>query len=880
MAAQSTTTLSPSESVTLNTFNKWPFSSDFSYEVGVDGRIKLLQCKICTEHITQIRKQAKTKNISGKVLDGLLAYIDGVTYIHKSNVQRHVRSGSLHDWAKQNLCTNQDTATAGTSSNEASDNEARKPGSVNISINQMFHKNLQTQYTSHFNTALSIVMKERPMSDYSELIDLQKKNGVQFVSKGAKSNDKSCREFIQYLASAMREDMKAMLKCANLFSCEMDGTEARKTRDEKELIYVKLVVNGQPIELFLKCQKMSKFGGVDALCLKNAIDDAFANYNMSDDKWRLGLVSACADGASVNMGKLSGALTVMKREGREWLLIIHCAAHKIELAVKDAFKSINDFEKIDEMCTNLYYFFKNSGKCWRILLHLAERLNVVVTRLPKAAGTRFQVHKYRAIKALIVNFLPLCLFAENMLEASNKACKPDQKAKLRGYLKHWLDYGHLSAMHLYRLVLRQTAHLSYLAQSSTPLITDVINGVKEVIDELNTLGSNHGQQDELQLPFAGTMSEDGTEVVISAESTNLPATLRFKTQNQMTEKQKKKAEENVSVVRESFTLKNVHQGKKKVSKIKDKLIPAIASSIQKRMESFDDPIFKAFSLVDHTQWDLDQSDYGKSEIKQIATHFSECLTGHNFSLSMVLLEWRNLKRLVSTKFHHFKNSLKLWQQIFTYHHNEHPHILLVIELILSIAIASASVERGISTLNRIMSDSRTSLSSDTLDDLLLLRINLPVLSHCDPFYEQKLVSKAVHQYIEDKNRRTTSCRKRQAAVPVDTLRSDTERPDTYLPTPASKVIKLSQSELLETENFLQGVDSESEIDDDYEIRDSDSSEDSDSDIEISQSQQVTQATGISYQPVDLHDNIPNVSVSEHVVDMQVVDMLFEQRNSS
>lgn len=85
---------------------------------------------------------------------------------------------------------------------------------------------------------------------------------------------------------------------------------------------------------------------------------------------------------------------------------------------------------------------------------------------------------------------------------------------------------------------------------------------------------------------------------------------------------------------------------------------------------------------------------------------------------------------------------------------------------------------------------------------------------------------------------------------------------------------------METENFLQGVDSESEIDDDYEIRDSDSSEDSDSDIEISQSQQVTQATGISYQPVDLHDNIPNVSVSEHVVDMQVVDMLFEQRNSS
>ena len=164
----------------------------------------------------------------------------------------------------------------------------------------------------------------------------------------------------------------------------------------------------------------------------------------------MSLVCTCADGASVNFGSKRGALTMMKSEDRPWLLMIHCCAHRIELAVKDAFLKSSNFAKIDDMMLNLYTFFRNSGKCWRILLHLAERLGVMVLRFPKASGTQFQVHKYQAIKALIVNFMPLCLFAENMIQAGVAVCKPDQKAKLKGYLNTWLSYEYLAAIHLYR----------------------------------------------------------------------------------------------------------------------------------------------------------------------------------------------------------------------------------------------------------------------------------------------------------------------------------------------------------------------------------------------------------------------------------------------
>lgn len=55
----------------------------------------------------------------------------------------------------------------------------------------------------------------------------------------------------------------------------MDGCEAWKTKDEKELIYCNVVVHGQPVELFLKCEKMADFGEVDATCTNQAVNDAF-----------------------------------------------------------------------------------------------------------------------------------------------------------------------------------------------------------------------------------------------------------------------------------------------------------------------------------------------------------------------------------------------------------------------------------------------------------------------------------------------------------------------------------------------------------------------------------------------------------------------------
>ena len=81
------------------------------------------------------------------------------------------------------------------------------------------------------------------------------------------------------------------------------------------------------------------------------------------------------------------------------------------------------------------------------------------------------------------------------------------------------------------------------------------------------------------------------------------------------------------------------------------------------------------------------------------------------------------------------------------------------------AFSSSTVERGISTINRELTSTRSSLKNSTLDDLLLLRINLPVLLKRDPEYEQKLVEKAICKDQHAKNRRNTKPQKISVKVP-------------------------------------------------------------------------------------------------------------------
>lgn len=135
--------------------------------------------------------------------------------------------------------------------------------------------------------------------------------------------------------------------------------------------------------------------------------------------------------------------------------------------------------------------------------------------------------------------------------------------------------------------------------------------------------------------------------------------------------------------------------------------------------------------------------------------------------------------------------------------SQFPQILLLVELILSVEWASSSVERGFSTVNRMLTNTRLSLSKGRLNNLLMLRINVPILTSLDAEYESKLIDKAVSQYLSTKRYET----KKKSGAKVKQHQYGTSSEDLFLP-PTKR--KQPCSALLRNEDYLNISSDENE----------------------------------------------------------------------
>ena len=131
----------------------------------------------------------------------------------------------------------------------------------------------------------------------------------------------------------------------------------------------------------------------------------------------------------------------------------------------------------------------------------------------------------------------------------------------------------------------------------------------------------------------------------------------------------------------------------------------------------------------------------------LANHFSTKLIHADFKSDAAIFEFGQLKKLVKSGYQHFSHSTSLWKTIASNHHDQYPHILLLVEIILSMEWASSTVERGFSTVNCMLANSRLSLSKNRFNNLLMLRINVPILSKLDSGYKAKLIDKTVSEYL-------------------------------------------------------------------------------------------------------------------------------------
>lgn len=122
---------------------------------------------------------------------------------------------------------------------------------------------------------------------------------------------------------------------------------------------------------------------------------------------------------------------------------------------------------------------------------------------------------------------------------------------------------------------------------------------------------------------------------------------------------------------------------------------------------------------------------------------------------------------------------------------------------------------GFPTVKRHLCDSRLSLSNESLDNLLRVRINAPLLQKLDPSYETKLVSKTVELYMNSPQRGSYMNTTTRYSV-VEVASAQEKSSDLFLPVSSAASITVTEpkNELLGNDEFVGNISDSGESDGD------------------------------------------------------------------
>lgn len=136
-----------------------------------------------------------------------------------------------------------------------------------------------------------------PLKHFNILVKCQRQNGVKLVQ--GRQDGKAAREFIEFLAKSVFGKVSSIIREKDFIAVMSDGSQARKTGSDKELVLTHTKRGGVPQYFVTAILEMSQYGGVDAESLKRGIDDVYLNQvKLPEEFYLKHFVSTTTDGAS------------------------------------------------------------------------------------------------------------------------------------------------------------------------------------------------------------------------------------------------------------------------------------------------------------------------------------------------------------------------------------------------------------------------------------------------------------------------------------------------------------------------------------------------------------------------------------------------------
>ena len=187
-----------------------------------------------------------------------------------------------------------------------------------------------------------------------------------------------------YLAEEQRNELKRELEQAKLCSVPSDGSTDTAMKEE-ELVYTRFCTRGEVKVRFVGIQDVEK-----ADC---AHSSSYQKPDGQCEGWEEKLVACATDGAEVMTGLKTRVVTRLQGD-KDYVLRVHCKAHRQELAISDAMKKNPMFQRVEELLSGLFTFYHTSPLNRANLVNTFQTLKATPLIPTRIGGTRWvgQLH--------------------------------------------------------------------------------------------------------------------------------------------------------------------------------------------------------------------------------------------------------------------------------------------------------------------------------------------------------------------------------------------------------------------------------------------------------------------------------------------------------
>ncbi|XP_068115059.1 E3 SUMO-protein ligase KIAA1586 homolog [Hyperolius riggenbachi] len=304
-----------------------------------------------------------------------------------------------------------------------------------VSKKQILQSNIEEQQKHKFATTSKVfriayycAKKNRPYTDFRDLVSLQAANGTD-VGRILHS-EYTGAQIIDCIASEMRKRLcQKIVEQAPKLSLFIDESTTVSSQSVL-IVYIRTTINeNKPVTFFLDLLHLPK---TDAQSIEATLLTCLGKHGFNHEFLKENLIGVCSDGASVMLGRKSG---VLERLRAKYPMIVkwHCLCHRLELCIADTVDAIPGLHHVTSFFEKLYSVYHQSPKNLSELSKCAKELEMQILKIGKVFTVRWVASSQRAIRAVWESYP--ALHSHFIQASSSSAHNSKQKCVFSGLNK-------------------------------------------------------------------------------------------------------------------------------------------------------------------------------------------------------------------------------------------------------------------------------------------------------------------------------------------------------------------------------------------------------------------------------------------------------------